>query len=81
MRVKKAIKVFEKIRDLPYGTSGSDEVWSCYQKCVLLKQELQHIDITSQLLIGVFDWQDIPSIPTRYDLISQHFGLGLQQFL
>ena len=59
MRVKKAIKVFEKIRDLPYGTSGSDEVWSCYQKCVLLKQELQHIGITSQLLIGVFDWQDL----------------------
>ena len=60
MRVKKAIKIFEKIRDLPYGTSGSDEVWSCYQKCVLLKQELQHIGITSQLLIGVFDWQDLP---------------------
>lgn len=59
MRVKKAIKVFEKIRDLPYGTSGSDEVWSCYQKCVLLEQELQHIGITSQLLIGVFDWQDL----------------------
>lgn len=60
MRVKKAIRIFEKIRDLPYGTSGSDEVWSCYQKCVLLKQELQHIGITSQLLIGVFDWQDLP---------------------
>ena len=60
MRVKKAIKIFEKIRDLPYGTSGSDEVWSCYQKCVLLKQELQHIGITSQLLIGVFDWKDLP---------------------
>ena len=59
MRVKKAIKVFEKIRDLPYGTSGSDEVWSCYRKCVLLKQELQHIGITSQLLIGVFAWQDL----------------------
>lgn len=64
MRVKKAIRIFEKIRDLPYGTSGSDEVWSCYQKCVLLKQELQHIGITSQLLIGVFDWQDLP-IPER----------------
>ena len=60
MRVKKAIRIFEKIRDLPYGTSGSDEVWSCYQKCVLLTQELQHIGITSQLLIGVFDWQDLP---------------------
>ena len=60
MRVKKAIRIFEKIRDLPYGTSGSDEVWSCYRKCVLLKQELQHIGITSQLLIGVFDWQDLP---------------------
>ena len=60
MRVKKAIRIFEKIRNLPYGTSGSDEVWSCYQKCVLLKQELQHIGITSQLLIGVFDWQDLP---------------------
>jgi hypothetical protein len=60
MRVKKAIRIFKKIRDLPYGTSGNDEVWSCYQKCVLLKQELQHIGITSQLLIGVFDWQDLP---------------------
>ena len=60
MKAKKAIRIFEKIRDLPYGTSGSDEVWSCYQKCVLLKQELQHIGITSQLLIGVFNWQDLP---------------------
>ena len=60
MKAKKAIRIFEKIRDLPYGTSGSDEVWSCYRKCVLLKQELQHIGITSQLLIGVFDWQDLP---------------------
>ena len=60
MKAKKAIRIFEKIHDLPYGTSGSDEVWSCYQKCVLLKQELQHIGITSQLLIGVFDWKDLP---------------------
>lgn len=59
MNMQKAVILFEKIRDLPYGTSGSDEVWSCYQKCVLLKQELQHIGITSQLLIGVFDWQDL----------------------
>ena len=65
MRVKKAIKVFEKIRDLPYGTSGSDEVWSCYQKCVLLKQELQHIGITSQLLIGVF-WLARPADPRTH---------------
>ena len=60
MKAKKAIRIFEKIRDLPYGPSGSDEVWSCYHKCVLLNQELQHIGITSQLLIGVFDWQDLP---------------------
>ena len=41
MNIQKAVILFEKIRDLPYGTSGSDEVWSCYQKCVLLKQDLQ----------------------------------------
>ena len=65
MKAKKAIRIFEKIRDLPYGTSGSDEVWSCYRKCVFLKQELQHIGITSQLLIGVFDWQDLPILRSQ----------------
>ena len=69
MNMQKAVILFEKIRDLPYGTSGSDEVWSCYQKCVLLKQELQHIGITSQLLIGVFDWQDL-QIPEH--ILSLH---------
>ena len=64
MNMQKAVILFEKIRDLPYGTSGNNGMWSCYQKCVYLQRELQKVDIASQLLIGVFNWQDLP-IPDR----------------
>ena len=60
MKAKKIIKLFEDIRDLPYGTSGDASVYSCYQKATLLAKELQNMGITTQLLIGEFDWANTP---------------------
>lgn len=59
MKAFDAIAAFNAVRNIPYQTSD-DARTSCYDKAVLLKSKLEPLGYSCQLMIGEFDWSDLP---------------------
>lgn len=58
MKAFNETQLFDRIRDIPYRTSD-DSAQSCFDKCIVLKRELDAHGYVCDLMIGDFYWSDL----------------------
>ncbi len=58
MKAFNETQLFNRIRDIPYRTSGA-RAQSCFKKSMVLKRELEACGYSCNIMIGDFYWSDL----------------------